>query len=984
MTYSEQQQPEQHDVNSLLVSLFTGLISLTYQLCDLTQKLVSFCYRIGLRMLSGLFYMHGRFCAAHPWEVIVGTLTVTICMVSMNMFTGNDKICGWNYDCSGEEDIMSSDIIIMTITRCLAVFYIYLQFRNLRTIGSKYILGIAGLFTMFSSFVFSTAVVNFMDKEVTGLHEALPFFLLLIDLSKANALAKFALSASSQTEVRENIARGMAILGPIITLDTLVEALVIGVGTLSGVRQLEVMCCFGCLSVVASYFVFMTFFPACLSLVLELSEEMKEGRPVWQLNQFAKVLEEEEDKKPNPVVQRVKIIMSAGLVLVHAHSRWIASSGENSVLSEDKALFDLNDAKRIQPDIPLWQFYLTRAFTMNIEQIITMVLALVLSIKYIFLEKSDVTIPGMKKAVTLVSSPTLTCTDRSCDELPAKETKNTAVCNGDAKSKQQILEQKPFNITEADSCRPLARPEMMKENSIDEEREDRPVAKFTLGGGDTDTDTSDVDDVKEDNGSESAEEEVFVTREPRCLDECVAILNNPERGPSELLDEEVVMLVEAKHIPAYKLENVLADAERGVSIRRQTLSKKLQKQDCLENLPYTNYDYSRVLGACCENVIGYMPLPVGVAGPLLLDGKQYHVPMATTEGCLVASTNRGCRALQMSGGARSSLLADGMTRAPVVRLPSAQMASDVKKWMEDKDNFDLIAETFSSTSRFARLQKLQMAVAGRLLFIRFQSVTGDAMGMNMVSKGVEKSLHVVQEYFPELEVLSLSGNYCTDKKPAAINWIEGRGKSVVCEATIPSTVIKQVLKTSAQALVDLNISKNLIGSSMAGSIGGFNAHAANIVTAIYIATGQDPAQNIASSNCITLMETSGPQHEDLYISCTMPSLEIGTVGGGTVLHPQAACLDILGVKGSSPIQPGLNAQTFARIIATTVMAGELSLMSALAAGHLVKSHMKHNRSSVNMAPSLPVIKEHDSGFHRRSKSLDASSTTPGTCVMNAS
>uniref|UniRef100_A0AAV2MMH4 ribonuclease H n=1 Tax=Knipowitschia caucasica TaxID=637954 RepID=A0AAV2MMH4_KNICA len=260
-------------------------------------------------MLTRLFRAHGLLVASHPWEVIVGTVTLTICMMSMNMFTGNDQICGWNFDCpKSDEQILSSDIIILTITRCIAIVYIYFQFQNLRQLGSKYILGIAGLFTIFSSFVFSTVVIHFLDKELTGLNEALPFFLLLIDLSKACALAKFALSSSSQEEVRDNIARGMAVLGPTFTLDALVECLVIGVGTMSGVRQLEIMCGFGCMSVLANYFVFMTFFPACVSLVLELSRESQEGHPIWQLHHFSKALEEE-DNKPNPVTQRVKIIM---------------------------------------------------------------------------------------------------------------------------------------------------------------------------------------------------------------------------------------------------------------------------------------------------------------------------------------------------------------------------------------------------------------------------------------------------------------------------------------------------------------------------------------------------------------------------------------------------------------------------------------------------------------------------------------------------
>lgn len=179
--------------------------------------------------------------------------------------------------------------------------------------------------------------------------------------------------------------------------------------------------------------------------------------------------------------------------------------------------------------------------------------------------------------------------------------------------------------------------------------------------------------------------------------------------------------------------------------------------------------------------------------------------------------------------------------------------------------------------------------------------------------------------------------------------IEGRGKSVVCEAVVPADVISTVLKTTVQALVDVNISKNMIGSAVAGSIGGFNAHAANIVTAIFIATGQDPAQNVGSSNCMTLMEPWGEDGNDLYISCTMPSIEIGTVGGGTVLPAQASCLEMLGVKGANIETPGENANQLARIVCGTVLAGELSLLSALAAGHLVKSHLRHNRSSAQIS-----------------------------------
>jgi hydroxymethylglutaryl-CoA reductase (NADPH) len=218
-------------------------------------------------------------------------------------------------------------------------------------------------------------------------------------------------------------------------------------------------------------------------------------------------------------------------------------------------------------------------------------------------------------------------------------------------------------------------------------------------------------------------------------------------------------------------------------------------------------------------------------------------------------------------------------------------------WLQEPSNIDLLKKSFNATSRFGRLQKIRCQIAGRHVFIRFVAKTGDAMGMNMVSKGTEAAIKVIQSHFSDLAVVSLSGNFCTDKKPAAVNWLDGRGKSVVSEAIIPAAIVRDKLKTNVASLVDLNITKNLIGSSIAGSIGGFNAHAANIVSAIFIATGQDPAQVVSSSNCMTLMEPWGPEMQDLYISCTMPSLEVGTIGGGTWLPAQGACLDMLGLRG---------------------------------------------------------------------------------------
>jgi len=445
----------------------------------------------------------------------------------------------------------------------------------------------------------------------------------------------------------------------------------------------------------------------------------------------------------------------------------------------------------------------------------------------------------------------------------------------------------------------------------------------------------------------------------RSLEECVEIFENGPRPVSVSLsllnDEEVILLSQTGKIAAYALEKMLGDFERAVTIRRALISRASRTKTLEDSeVPMTGYDYSRVMGACCENVIGYMPLPLGVAGPLKIDGASYPIPMATAEGTLVASTSRGCKALNAGGGVTTVLTYDGMTRGPAIDFPSIVVAADAKAWIESEDGYGIIKEAFESTSRFAKLQNIKTAMAGRTLFVRFATRTGDAMGMNMISKATEKALDVLSKYFPEMVVLALSGNYCTDKKPAAINWIEGRGKSIVAEAVIPGKIVKSVLKTTIEALCNLNTKKNLVGSAMAGSVGGFNAHAANILTAIFLATGQDPAQNVESSNCMTLMEPVN-NGEDLLMTVTMPCIEVGTVGGGTILAAQQAVLEMLGVKGAHQTNPGQNAQQLARIIAAAVMAGELSLISALAAGHLVRAHLAHNRSQLNTpAASRPA------------------------------
>lgn len=407
-------------------------------------------------------------------------------------------------------------------------------------------------------------------------------------------------------------------------------------------------------------------------------------------------------------------------------------------------------------------------------------------------------------------------------------------------------------------------------------------------------------------------------------------------------DPEILQKLNAKELPHFKLEDTLDDYTRAVKLRRQFYGiDDLDLPGNTEEIDVEGF-YRSIYGTNCESVVGYITVPVGIVGPMMINGRPEKIPMATTEGALVASTNCGAKAINACGGATVEIVNNGMTRAPLVRLPTVGEAADLVRWLEAPATFDKVSAAFNSTTNHGKLLSVMPRLAGRNVYIRFKCATGDATGMNMVTKGTQASLLVIKEAFPSMRVASISGNMCADKKPSAVNWIEGRGRSIVCEAVISKDVVEKTLHTTVDDLVALNVNKNLVGSALSGSLGGFNAHASNIVSAVFLATGNDIAQNVESSTCMTLMEREG---DDLHLSVTMPTMEVGTVGGGTTLPAQAACLDMIGVRGPAD---GNNAHRLAGVVGACVMAGELSLMAALAADHLVESHMRLNRKT---APS---------------------------------
>lgn len=386
----------------------------------------------------------------------------------------------------------------------------------------------------------------------------------------------------------------------------------------------------------------------------------------------------------------------------------------------------------------------------------------------------------------------------------------------------------------------------------------------------------------------------------------------------------------------YALESELPP-EEAVRVRREYIEGETGAD--LGALGTFSIGIDRVVKRNIENMIGAVQIPVGVAGPLQINGEYakglYWLPLAMTEGALVASANRGASVITKAGGADVRVLSDAMTRAPVFAARDIVHASEVAAWA-GAHFADLAAAAEKTTSR-GKLLSVTPYVVGTNVFLRCAYDTKDAMGMNMATIATAEIADLV-EAETGARLIALSGNMCVDKKPAAINLIEGRGKTVVAGVHLSDDLIRTVLKTDAKTLVEVNYRKNFVGSARAGSLG-FNAHAANIIAALYLACGQDAAHVVEGSSAITTVEeTEG----GVYVAVTLPAVQVGTVGGGTGIDTQAACLRLLGVAGGGEPE-GAHAKAFAEIIGAGVLAGELSLLGALAAHHLARAHKQLGR-----------------------------------------
>ncbi|HQR47870.1 MAG TPA: hydroxymethylglutaryl-CoA reductase [Steroidobacteraceae bacterium] len=343
-----------------------------------------------------------------------------------------------------------------------------------------------------------------------------------------------------------------------------------------------------------------------------------------------------------------------------------------------------------------------------------------------------------------------------------------------------------------------------------------------------------------------------------------------------------------------------------------------------------------VLPGNIENFTGVAQVPIGIAGPLRVNGEHaqgdFYVPMATTEGTLVASYNRGMRVLAESGGVTTTVVKRSMQRAPVFMFTTAREARDFGDWL--RTNHEGVRDAAQSTTRSGRLVEIEQYPLANMLYLRFNYTTGDAAGQNMTGKATRAACEWIRESHPAHPKYMLSGSIDTDKKHSAINTLRTRGRRVVAEAVIRKDVLQRLMRVDTQTLFRARQVSNA-GSMLAGSA--YNGpHAANGITAMFIACGQDVA-NVAESHAgITYAQLL--DNGDYYWSVTLPSLIVASYGGGTGLPTQRECLEVLGCYGTG------KADKLAEIVAGVVLAGDISLGCAVLADEWVTAHEQLGRN----------------------------------------
>ncbi len=365
--------------------------------------------------------------------------------------------------------------------------------------------------------------------------------------------------------------------------------------------------------------------------------------------------------------------------------------------------------------------------------------------------------------------------------------------------------------------------------------------------------------------------------------------------------------------------------------------KFVEEQTGVKLQHVTNYSFDpHILKGNCEHFTGVAQVPIGLAGPLTINGEHakgdFLIPMATTEGTLVASYNRGMKLLNLSGGAKVTVVGDAMQRAPVFVFEDARQGRDFALWMQQ--NFDKIKEEAEVTSSVAKLKEIDTYLSNKMVYARFNYTTGDAAGQNMVGRATFAACSWILDQYQGIKRFYLESNFATDKKASQINIMRTRGKRVTAEATIPRDVLIQNMRVEPESLT-YHAGVAGIGSFISG-VNNNGLHSANGITAMFIATGQDVA-NVSESSAGIIYTELTPER-DLYISITIPSLIVATHGGGVGLATQNECLKVLGCVGRGTVY------RLAEIVAGVVLAGELSLAAAISSSDWVSSHEKYGRN----------------------------------------
>jgi hydroxymethylglutaryl-CoA reductase (NADPH) len=363
----------------------------------------------------------------------------------------------------------------------------------------------------------------------------------------------------------------------------------------------------------------------------------------------------------------------------------------------------------------------------------------------------------------------------------------------------------------------------------------------------------------------------------------------------------------------------------------ETRAEFVREQTGVELEHVTSYSFDpSILTGNVEHFVGVAQVPIGLAGPLLVNGEhaqgEFYVPLATAEGTLVASYNRGMRLLYEAGGVTTTIMDDRMQRAPAFLFKSARGARAFNEWLDE--HFDEIRAAAEATTRSGKLQDIERYSAGRMLYTRFNYTTGDAAGQNLTGKATAAACAWITANNPEIEHFFLESNFATDKKSSQVNMLNTRGKRVVAEATIPNELFQRIMRSDSKLMYRARQVSNL-GGFMSG-VNNNGAHSANGITAMFIATGQDAANVAESSAAFVYAELR--DNGDYYYSVTIPSLIVATYGGGTGLATQRECLELLGCYGKDRVRK------LAEIVAATVLCGELSLGSAVVAEEWVEAH----------------------------------------------